>query len=156
MNSALDAGAATAAAAPVVVAEWVYDPWRERPRIAAAALVASAGLCAVVIAAREPFLVAVALCAFCIASFAPALARTHVRLDAGGAARRALLGWERRRWSDVRRMDELPAAAVLSPFPRRHWLDMTRALTLPLPAARRSELLATLRSLREGRDDARA
>ena len=145
-----------ARAEPAVLAEWVYDPWRERPGIAAAALVAATGLCAVVVAAREPFLIAVALCAFCIASFAPALARTQVRLDAEGAARRALFGWERRRWSEVRRVDELPAAVLLSPFPRRHWLDMTRSLTLPLPAARRAELLATLHSLREAHGGARA
>jgi len=156
VNAASRANAGGAAGAPAALAEWVYDPWRERPFVAAAALAAAAGLCAVVIAAREPFLVAIALCAFCIASFAPAIARTQVRLDAEGASRRALFGWERRRWAEVRRMDELPAAAVLSPYPRRHWLDMTRALTLPLPAARRDELLAMLRSLREVGDGARA
>lgn len=156
MTSTLPTEPTAAAAPPGTVAAWVYDPWRERPRVAAGALAAAAGLCALVVAAREPFLVALALCAFCIASFAPAITRAEVRLDAEGAARRSLFGWERRRWADVRRVDELPAAAVLSPYPRRHWLDATRALTLPLPAARRAELLATLRSLREAGDDARA
>lgn len=152
MSFALSPAPAAPAAAPPAVASWTYDPWRERPRVAAAALASAAVLCAVVVAAREPFLVAAGLCAFCIASFAPALARTEVRLDADGAARRSLLGWERRRWDQVRRVDELPAAAVLSPFPERHWLDRTRSLTLPLPAARREELLATIRSLREAAD----
>lgn len=156
MSPPLGANPGTASAAPVVLAEWVYDPWRERPGVAAAAFAAAAALCAVVIAAREPFLVAVALCAFCIASFAPVLAPTRVRLDAEGAARRALFGWERRRWADVRRLDELPSAALLSPYPRRHWLDMTRSLTLPLPAARRAELLGTLRARVEAGDGARA
>ena len=146
----------TGDAAPVeTAASWVYDPWRERPRVAAAALVSAVALCAVVVAAREPFVMAVALCAFCIAAFAPALAKTEVRLDAEGAARRSLFGWERRRWAQVRRVEELPSALLLSPYPHRHWLDATRALSLPVPPARRDELAAAVRVLREAGHDAR-
>lgn len=144
-------------AAPVRTATaWVYDPWHERPRVAAAALVSALALCAVVVAAREPFVMAVALCAFCIAAFAPALAKTEVLLDTEGAARRSLFGWERRRWEQVRRVDELPSALLLSPYPRRHWLDATRGLSLPVPLARRAELAAAVCALREAGDDARA
>lgn len=153
MISAVHPGQGTEAAPPGATVAWIYDPWRERPRVAAAALVSAVALCALVVAAREPFLLAIGLCAFCLAAFAPALAATQVRLDAEGAARRSLFGWERRRWADVRRVDELPAAVVLSPYPRRHWLDATRALALPVPAGRRAEILEAVRSLREARRD---
>lgn len=147
----------TADAGPVrTAASWVYDPWRERPRVAAAALVSAIALCAVVVASREPFVMAVALCAFCIAAFAPALARTEVRLDARGAARRSLFGWERRSWAQVRRVEELPSALLLSPYERRHWLDATRALSLPVPPARREEIAAEVRALWNGGHDARS
>ncbi len=154
MTSAVDTGVGPGAIPAATTVAWVYDPWRERPRVAAAALVSALGLCALVVAAREPFFVAAGLCAFCVAAFAPALARTEVKLDAEGAARRSLLGWERRRWSEVRRVDELPAALLLSPYPKRHWLDATRALSLPVPAELRAQAPATVRSLREGRDGA--
>jgi hypothetical protein len=144
-------------AAPIgTAASWVYDPWHERPRVAAAALLSAVALCALVVAAREPFVMSVALCAFCIAAFAPALAKTEVRLDADGAARRSLFGWERRRWAQVRRVEELHSALLLSPYSRRHWLDATRALSLPVPPARRDELAATVRVLREAGDGAHA
>ncbi len=146
MTSAVGTAHRPEAAPAGATVQWVYDPWRERPGVAAAALAAALGSCAVVLALREPFLVAAGLCLFCVAAFAPALAPAEVRLDADGAARRSLAGWERRRWSEVRRVDALPSALLLSPFAQRHWLDATRALTLPVPAARRDELLAAVRS----------
>jgi hypothetical protein len=156
VTSALHSDPPAAIASPEAVAAWVYDPWRERPRVAAAALAAAAGLCVLVVAAREPFLVAAGLCLFCIASFAPALAKAECRLDAQGAARRSWLGWERRRWAEVRRLSVLPAGLLLSPYPRPHWLDATRGLTLPLPAARREALLAQARALWEAHGHAGA
>jgi len=53
-------------------------------------------------------------------------------------------------------MEELPSALLLSPYPRRHWLDATRALSLPVPPGRRDELAAAVRALREADDAARA
>ncbi len=149
MNAALPAELEPVAAPVRTAAAWTYDPWRERPRVAALALAGALGLCALVVSAREPFLVAAGLCAFCIAAFAPALAPTEVRLDGDAVAARSLFGWQRRRWASVRRVDVLPAAVLLSPFAERRWLDRTRGLVLPLPAEGRAERIALIRSLQE-------
>lgn len=124
--------------------EWTYDPWREHPRVAALAALAALGTCAVVVSLHLTFVLASALCVACIASFAPALAPVGCAFDAGGVTRRGPFGTQRREWSEIRRADPLPAAVRLSPFARAHWLDATRALVLPLPAAERERLLAAL------------
>jgi hypothetical protein len=127
---------------------WVFDPWREHTRTAALSALCAAGMCALVVAARLPFLVGVGIALFCVASLAPAITPVECRIHAGGAARRALLGWERRRWQDVRRVQDLPAGVLLSASAKPHWLDATRAMALPMPAARRAELRATVDALR--------
>ena len=137
---------ATSAGEAVV---WRYDPWRERPRVAVLAAVSSLGLCLLVLSLRLPFVLGGALCLSSVAAFAPALARVECRLDATGCARHGLLGWERRRWEEVRRAEALPAGVLISPFAARHWLDSTRAMLLPLPSGSRSQLLAALARFRE-------
>ena len=64
-----------------------------------------------------------------------------------GASRRGLLGWARRGWRDVRRIDDVPVGLLLSPYTSRHWLDATRALVLPMPRPRQVELRARVRAL---------
>ena len=139
---------ASSAATPNAALEadtgWTYDPWRERPRVATLAAVAALGLCVLVVRAHEPFLVALGLCVFCAASFSPALTPVECRIGSDGVARRGLMGWERRAWATVRRLQPLPSGLLLSPYTRPHWLDGTRGLTLPMPArdrARCSELV---------------
>ncbi len=138
-----------ATAAPTCAAVvWVYDPWRERPRTAALATACALALCALVVWARLPFLMGAALCVLCVGSFAPAIAPVECRLDDAGAARRGLLGWERRPWREVRRVERVRGGALLSPFERPQWLDRTRAMLLPMPPARRDELRGHLDALR--------
>lgn len=132
---------------------WYFDPWRERPRTAALAALAALLLCALVVAARLPFVLAAALCVACIASFAPALSPVECRLDAAGVARRGWLGWERRAWPDVRRVVNVPAGVRLSPFATPNALDATRALLLPMPGGRRDELREAIARLRSARVD---
>jgi len=127
---------------------WAFDPWRERPRMAALAGACALAMCVLVLALRLPFVLAAALCVVCVTAFAPALSPFECRLDRAGAARRGPLGWERRRWSDVRRAEAVPAGVLLSPYAARHWLDGPRGLLLPLPAARRDEVVAAISRLR--------
>ena len=130
---------------------WLFDPWRERPRTALLASACALGLCALVVWARLPFVLASALTVMCVASFSPALTPVECRLDAAGAARRGLLGWDRRPWADVRRIERVRDGLLLSPFERPHWLDGTRALLMPMPASRREELRAAVAAMRAGR-----
>ncbi len=135
--------------APAGVAEasraWRFDPWRESRGRAMAALAAAVGCCALVVSLRPGLLPALGLCVFAAAAFAPAFVPVACRVDGEGVAVRGPLGWKRRAWRDLRRLDVLPAAALLSPYARRHPLDAQRAIVLPLPAGDREELLALLR-----------
>ncbi len=139
----------TSAGREAEVLTWTYDPWHEHPRVAALAALCALGMCGLVLGLREPFVLAAGLCIFCIASFAPALSPVECRLDPAGVARRGLLGWQRRPWNVIRRVEPLPAGALLSPFSTRRWLDATRSMTLPMPRARRTELLACIERHRE-------
>jgi hypothetical protein len=123
---------------------WSYDPWRERPAVAWGACVTAVGLCVLVLMWRESFLVSVALCLYCLAALSPALMPVECGFDADGPARRGWLGWERRRWPEVRRIEALPAGALVSPYPQRHFLDSARAMVLPMPSRQRAELMALL------------
>jgi hypothetical protein len=134
-------GILTTTAAPSGAAvAWHYDPWRDRRGTSALAALSALGLCALVLWARLPFVLASALSVACIASFSPALTPVSCRVDADGVARRGVLGWERRPWAEVRRIEPVRGGVLVSPFARRHWLDATRAMLLPIPAARRDEL----------------
>ena len=147
MTASLDAAPTTTARPAGEAVVWAFDPWVEQPRTAVLAALCTAGMCALVVSARLPFLLAVALAILCVASLSPALTPVECRVDARGAARRGLMGWQRRRWEDVRRVDTPAAGALLSSSVRRTWLDATRAMVLPMPAARRTELRAALDAL---------
>lgn len=134
--SAADSGAVLA---------WRYDPWRERPWVAGTAAVAALALCALVLSSGEHPLVAAGLCLFCVAAFSPALTPVEMRLDETGVARRAAWGWERREFTAIRRVVDLPSGVFVSPYPRRHWLDAQRGLSLPMPASERPRLAAEIR-----------
>jgi hypothetical protein len=65
-------------------------------------------------------------------------------VDDDGVARRGPLGWERRRWSDLKRAALKRGGLSVSPYARRHWLDETRGLFLPLPTAFRDALTPSI------------
>lgn len=130
--------------------EWTCDPWRENARVAGLSAAVAAALCALVAAAHVPFLVFAGLAVFVVAAFAPAFTVTRCRVDRDGVARRGWFGWERRAWSDVRRIERLPRAALCSPYAKRHTLDSARALSLPLPAKDADALFAAIESLGAG------
>lgn len=124
---------------------WRYDPWREDPRRALAAFAAAVLCCALVVAQRESAWLGVGLSLFVIAAFAPAIAPRACAIDAAGAEVRGPLGIARRRWTDVRRIDDIPAGVLLSPHAAATALDAARALLLPMPRAERDSLRAGVR-----------
>jgi len=127
--------------------EWTYEPWVERPVQAGVAALAVVAFWLAIAASRLPALLAVALAAAVASPLLPALVPVTCSVGPDGAARRGLLGWARRGWADVRRVEDVPVGLLLSPFDRRHWLDATRALTLPMPAPVRSSLRSYVRGL---------
>lgn len=133
------------AASPAAPVEWTFDPWNERPAIAGTAALAVLAMWLVIAGAGFPLLVAVALGAFAGAPLLPAVIPAACRIGADGAERRGLIVRQKRAWSDVRRIEDVPIGVLLSPFTERSWLDTTRALTLPMPAPRRAELRERVR-----------
>jgi hypothetical protein len=140
------------AAPPGAAVEWRFDPRREHPAVAVWALACALGTCALVALARLPFVLMAALVLACVASFAPALAPVECRIDGSGIAWRGLAGWRRRPWSVVARLDRVRGGLLVSPFPRPHPLDFTRAALLPMPSSRREELRAAVLAMRPCHD----
>ena len=128
--------------------EWTCDPWRENARVAGLSASAAFACCMLLATLREPFLVFAGLCVFVFAAFSPAFSPVRCRADAAGVARRGWLGWERRAWRDVRRVEPLSRAILCSPYATRHPLDAARAMSLPVAAGERERVLATLEALR--------
>jgi hypothetical protein len=125
--------------------EWAFNPWRERPGLAAFSATIVLGICLLVAGARESLILTAALCLAAAGAFAPALAPWTCRMDDQGAARRGPLGWERRAWSELRRAVQRPAGVFLSPYAARHWLDPYRGIFLPIPSRGRESLGASVR-----------
>ena len=127
------AGGGGGAGPPV---EWTVSPWRESPVAAVAAVLVALGVWLVLVRLLpgEP-LTATVLGVLLLGALAPGMAPTRCRVDAEGAARRVLLGWDRRRWSDVRRARLAARGLFVSPLARPGRLDRFRGLFLPLPAA---------------------
>ena len=126
---------------------WTFDPWRERPRVAAIGALAVLAFWLAIVWLRFPLVIAVALGGMAAAPLLPAFVPAACSVSPAGASRRGLLVTVKRAWRDVRRIDDVPVGLLLSPFARRGWRDATRALTLPMPAPRRAELRGLVRGL---------
>ena len=126
---------------------WTFDPWRERPRVAAIGALAVLAFWLAIVWLRFPLVIAVALGGVAAAPLLPAFVPAACSVSPAGASRRGLLVTVERAWRDVRRIDDVPVGLLLSPFARRGWRDATRALTLPMPAPRRAELRGLVRGL---------
>lgn len=116
--------------------EWRYDPWRERPALAASALVFALACCVLLVALGESWVLTAGLAIAAVASLAPLFTTARCRVGPDDLARQGPLGWARRPWRDVRRARLTRAGLLVSPYAEPHWLDIHRALFLPLPGAR--------------------
>lgn len=130
---------------PPDTVEWTFDPWTDRPVAAGVAALAVLAMWLVIATGGFPWLIALGLGVAAASPLLPAFVPATCRVEPAGAARRGLLGWARRSWADVRRIDDLASGVRLSPYARAHWLDATRALVLPMPRPRRTELAARVR-----------
>lgn len=142
----MTAGPAGAEEAPEGL-EWTYDPWVERPRVASVAALSVLAMWLLIAWARLPLLLALAMGAIAAGPLAPAFLPASCRVGGEGVERRGPFARVRRGWADVRRVEDVPVGVLLSPYATRHALDATRALTLPMPAPRRTDLRARVRGL---------
>ena len=126
--------------------QWSYNPWRERPVRAWAAvawlmlgflLLAGLGL---------PWGVRLGLSLAFAASLGSALLPGTYRLDPSGVTLGVGPFARHRPWDDMRRAVRSSEGVLLSPFATRRWLDAYRAVFLPLP--RRGDPALTERVIR--------
>lgn len=127
--------------------EWIAHPARRRPQDAMLAVsVIALATWAVMVGLQSGWL-AVAAAVMLVAAIAPFLARTRYRIDGDGIAERRLFVTRARRWSELRRVDVGPRAAIVSPYAHRRWLDRYRGLTIYFDGADRD---AVVRALEDG------
>lgn len=124
---------------------WTAHPARRRPQdvfLVAAVVLVSAW--AVLVTLESVFLSLLAVVILVVA-VAPFLVPTHYVLDDDGVEERRLWTRKRRSWSDLRRLQIGPGAALVSPFARPSWADRYRGLLLYFDGANRDQVVAVLR-----------
>ncbi|HTO90487.1 MAG TPA: hypothetical protein VMJ70_05095 [Candidatus Sulfotelmatobacter sp.] len=126
--------------------EWRFEPWRERPLRAAAALIAAIALGLLALRTVPYPLAGWALFVGVLALLAPAYLPIACRLDDQGVARRIGWGWERRGWEAVRRARLDEQGVYVTPLRAGGPLEPFRGLMLPLPRRPDPELLAAVRA----------
>jgi hypothetical protein len=127
--------------------EWVFNPWRHRPRHAWAAALAILAVTAFVATTELPLMARLALSAGFAAALGPAILPCRYRLDEGGVTLGVGVLDQRRPWSEFRRAVRTRGGVLLSPFASRHWLDGYRAWFLPRPPRRDDSFDPTLERL---------
>lgn len=125
--------------------EWSFNPWRDRPLVAVAAVSVTLGICLLIVSLDEPPLVRLILGLAVLGALSPVLSPSRCRVDDQGIELHGPFGTSRRRWSDLRRVAPRPAGVLASPYPRPHWLDSYRGLLLPTRTGDRDALLIELR-----------
>lgn len=128
---------------------WTAHPARRRPdQLALIAAVVLISAWVVLVTLRSPFLALLAAI-FLVIATAPFLLPTHYRLDDTGVEQRRLGGGRRfRPWTELRRLQIGPGAALVSPFARPSWMDRHRGVILyfdGLDAEGKAGVIATLR-----------
>ena len=123
---------------------WTAHPARRRPQdifLVAAVVLISAWA---VLVTLDSLLLAALAAIFLVLSVTAFLAPTHYRLDDDGVEERRLWGSKRRAWTELRRLQIGPGAALVSPFARPSWLDRKRGVYLYLDGAQRDEVVKIL------------
>ncbi len=136
---------ATAAATPPPALEWQFNPWRERPTAAAIGLACVGGTVALSWNLGLAPLHHVVLALLMFTMLGALIVPVRCRIDDQGVARGGAIGWERRRWEDIRRAVRVRGGLLVSPFSEPRRLDAFRALLLPMHRAERRDLDASVR-----------
>lgn len=109
---------------------WTAHPAKSRrDQLALVAAVVLLATWAVMVTLESGFLALLAM-AILVVAMAPFLFPTHYKLDDAGVEQRRLLGRRFRAWSDLRRLQVGPGAALVSPFARPSWMDRHRGFLL--------------------------
>jgi hypothetical protein len=123
---------------------WTAHPAKRRPQDAmlAACVIALASY-AVLVGLESGWLALVAAVILVVA-IAPFLVPTHYTLDASGISERRLFVTRSRPWTTLRRVDIGRAAALVSPYAQRRWLDRYRGMTIYFDGGERDAVIRAL------------
>jgi hypothetical protein len=123
------------------------NPWRHNPLVAGAGLLMAVLLAVMALRLAGSLLMGAVLAVACVGVLNPVFAPTRYRVDAAGVAMRRGLAWERRAWSDLRRVATTASGVLVSPFEKPSFRDSFRGLFLAIPPSlpRHDPLLAELR-----------
>jgi hypothetical protein len=127
-----------------VLASWTAHPARRRPRELALVVAVVSTTAAAILISFQSALLAALSAVILVVAVAPFLLPTRYTItDEGIAAERAFVRRERR-FSELRRLEVGPRAALVSPFRRPHLLDRRRGLLVLLDGAERRRVVALL------------
>ncbi len=125
---------------------WTAHPAKRQPeQIALIAAIVLVTAWVVMVTLESPWLALVAA-VILVVSVGQFLFPTRYRLTDAGVEERRLLGRKFRAWSDLRRIQVGPGAALVSPFARPSWMDRYRGIMLYLDGADRDAVVAALRA----------
>jgi hypothetical protein len=130
----------------VEVYEWTAHPARSRPKdLMLFVAVAMFSAYAVLVSLESGFLTLLAI-AILVLALMPFLAPTRYRLDGEGVSERRLGRKRFRAWTDLRRVQIGPGAALVTPFAKPSWMDRHRGILLYLDGADRDRVVGLLRA----------
>jgi hypothetical protein len=113
-----------------VALTWTSHPARRRPdQLALVAAVVLLSAWAVLVTLGSGFLAVLAV-VILVTAVSRFLFPTHYRLDDDGIEQRGLVSRRFRPWSELRRVQVGPGAALVSPFARPSWMDRHRGFIL--------------------------
>jgi hypothetical protein len=128
----------------LIIVQWTAHPAKRRPQdVMLAVCVIALTAWAVLVSLGSPWLAVVAAVLLVVA-IAPFLLPTHYQLDADGIAEQRLWMTRSRKWTELRRVDVGRAAALVSPYAQKRWLDRYRGITIYFDGAERDAVIRTL------------
>lgn len=129
----------------MVLARWTAHPARRRPRdlaLVVAVVLLTSG--AVLGSLESPLLCALSAM-FLVVAVAPFLFPTHYTLTDVAVSAERVWRHRSRAWSELRRLEIGPGAALVSPFARPSWLDRYRGIIVMFDGADRAQVIAIVR-----------
>lgn len=127
---------------------WTSHPVKRRPdQLALIAAIVLLSAWVVMVTLESAFLALLAA-VILVVTILPFLVPTHYQLDEHGIEQRRLGARRFRPWSELRRLQIGPGAALVSPFARPSWMDRHRGFLLyfdGLDAGGKAAVIATLR-----------
>jgi hypothetical protein len=125
---------------------WTAHPAARRPQdVMLVVFVIAIASYAILVGMQSAWLAGVAAIMLVIAT-APFLLRTHYRLDGDGVVERRGFVTRSRRWSELRRLEVGRAAALVSPYAQRRWLDRYRGITIYFDGGDRDAVIRELQA----------